>query len=128
MKGRLDWFNTHSADEYPIYASKADDGQVLGYLSLSPTRERSALGRMGEASSYVDYARHGKGIGLVLMQHAISECPRLGEKVVVAILLEWNIPSIKVLEKFGFERWGFLPEVFEFSGRTCGHLYYGRKV
>lgn len=48
--------------------------------------------------------------------------------MLVAILLEWNIPSIQLLEKFGFERWGFLPEVTEFPGGLCGYLYYGRKI
>ncbi|MCX6036955.1 MAG: GNAT family N-acetyltransferase [Chloroflexi bacterium] len=127
LEVRLDWFTAHSADEYPIYVCGADDGQVLGWLSLSLYRGRSALARTAEVLYYVDYACHGNGIGSALMQVAITECPRLGKKVLVAILLKWNIPSIKLLEKFGFERWGFLPEVAEFSGDLCGHLYYGRK-
>jgi phosphinothricin acetyltransferase len=36
VEARLDWFNTHSADEYPIYVCETDNGQVLGWLSLSP--------------------------------------------------------------------------------------------
>ena len=101
MEVRLDWFTAHSVDEYPIYVCGADDGQVLGWLSLSLYRGRPALARTAEVSYYVDYACHGKGIGSALMQVAITECPRLGKKVLVAILLEWNIPSIKLLEKFG---------------------------
>lgn len=36
------------------------------------------------------------------------------------------MPSRRLLEKFGFERWGVLPEVDEFDGRLCGQWYYGR--
>ena len=104
VEARLDWYTAHSADEYPIYVFEEDDGQVLGWLSLSPYRGRSALARTAQVSYYVDYAWHGKGIGSAFMQYAISECPRLGKKVMLAILLETNIPSIKLLEKFGFER------------------------
>ena len=67
VEARLDWFNAHSAGEYPIYVCEADDGQALGWLSLSPYRGRSALARTAEVSYYVDYACHGKGIGSALM-------------------------------------------------------------
>jgi len=127
VEARRGWFDAHAPDSYPIYVCEADN-QVVGYMSLSPYRDRLALARTAKVSYYVDYACHGKGIGSALMQDAITECPRLGKKVLVAILLEWNIPSIKLLEKFGFARWGFLPEVAEFSGGLCGHLYYGRKI
>jgi phosphinothricin acetyltransferase len=76
----------------------------------------------------VDYSQHGKGIGSALMQYALEDCVRIGKKVLLAIVLEWNTASIKLLEKSSFDKWGYLPEVAEFSGRQCGHLYYGRKV
>ena len=127
VEERLDWFGSHSADEYPIYVCEGEEGRILGWLSLSPYRERPALSRTAEISYYVDYAFHDKGIGSALMQHAIAECPRLGKQLLLAILLERNTPSIKLLEKFGFKKWGFLPEVAELPGGLCGHLYYGRK-
>lgn len=127
VEQRLDWFHAHPADEYPLYVYE-EDGRVLGWLSLSPYRGRPALRRTAEVSYYVDYACHGKGVGSALMARALEDCPRTGRKVLVAILLEWNTGSIKLLEKFGFERWGHMPEVAEFDGKVTGHLYYGRKV
>lgn len=128
MEARIDWFNVHSENEYPIYVYEAENGQVLGYLSLSPYRGRAALSRTAEVSFYVDYRHHAKGIGSALMKYALEDCERIGKKMLLAILLETNIPSIKILEKFRFEKWGYLPEVAEFSGSVCGHLYYGRRV
>ncbi len=124
---RLDWFNSHVPDSYPIYVYE-DSGEVQGWLSISPYRGRPALSRTAEVSYYVDYAHHGKGIGSALMQHALDDAPRIGRKVYLAILLEWNLGSIHLLEKFGFEKWGYLPEVAEFDGHLCGQFYYGRRV
>ena len=127
VEARRDWFALHDPDEYPIYVSE-QDGEVVGWLSLSPYRDRPVLKRTVEVSYYVDYTHHGKGIGSELMQYALADCARIGKKVLIAIVLEWNAPSIKLLEKFGFEKWGYLPEVAEFDGRLCGHIYNGRKV
>lgn len=125
---RLGWFNLHTPEAYPIYVCIDPQGQVQGWLSVSPYRGRPALARTAEISYYVDYAQHGQGIGSALMAHAIREAPRLGRKIYLAIVLEWNMPSRRLLEKFGFERWGYLPEVAEFDGRLCGQWYYGRRV
>ena len=128
VAARLDWFNQHDGNQYPIYVCEDESKQILGYLSLSLYRDRPALARTAEVSYYVDYGQHGMGIGSTLMQHALEDCARIGKKVLLAIVLEWNAPSIKLLEKFGFEKWGTLPEVAEFSGRLCGHVYYGGRV
>ncbi|MBI4730855.1 MAG: N-acetyltransferase [Chloroflexi bacterium] len=126
VEQRLDWFHAHTPEAYPIYVYE-QDGQVLGWLSVSPYRGRPALVRTAEVSYYVDYAHHGRGIGSALMAHALEDVSRLGKKVYLAILLEWNTGSIRLLEKFGFEQWGYLPEVAEFDGRLCGQFYYGKK-
>jgi phosphinothricin acetyltransferase len=127
VEQRLDWFNSHAPDSYPIYIFE-DSGEVLGWLSISSYRGRPALSRTAEVSYYVEYAHHGKGIGSALMQHALDDAPRIGKKIFLAILLEWNLGSIRLLEKFGFAKWGYLPEVAEFDGRLCGQYYYGRKL
>ncbi len=127
VEQRLDWFQVHTPEAYPICVCE-QDGQVLGWLSVSPYRGRPALRRTAEVSYYVDYGHHGGGIGSALLAHALADAPRLGKKVYIAILLERNTGSIRLLEKFGFERWGYLPEVAEFDGQLCGQFYYGRRV
>ncbi len=127
VAGRRDWFDQHDIERHPIYVCEEAGGWVSGYLSLSSYRNRPALERTRELSYYVDYARHGRGIGTALMEHALQDLPHTGAQVLLAIVLEWNLASIHLLEKFSFERWGYLPEVADFSGRLCGHLYYGRR-
>lgn len=124
---RLDWFSLHSPNRYPIYVY-ADAHGVQGWLSVSSYRGRPALARTAEISYYVDYSQHGRGIGSALLAHAIGQAPLLGRHIYLAILLEWNTVSQRLLQKFDFECWGYLPEVAEFDGRLCGQWYYGRRV
>jgi L-amino acid N-acyltransferase YncA len=125
---RMDWFMDHVPDIHPIYVYEDESGQILGWLSVSAYRRRPALARTGEVSYYVDYRHHRRGIGSELMQYAIQDAPRTGRKIFIAILLEWNVASIRLLEKYGYQRWGRMPEVAEYDGRLCAHLYYGRRV
>jgi L-amino acid N-acyltransferase YncA len=125
VEARRAWFSAHTPQAYPIYVCEAE-ARVVGYLSISPYRNRPALARTAEVSYYVDYGQHGKGIGSALMEHALQDLPRTGKKVLLAIVLEWNTASIRLLEKFGFQRWGHLPNVAELDGRLCGQYFYGR--
>jgi RimJ/RimL family protein N-acetyltransferase len=33
-----------------------------------------------------------------------------------------------MMEKMGFQQWGFLPRVADFDGEECGHFYYGKRM
>jgi phosphinothricin acetyltransferase len=63
-----------------------------------------------------------------LIKHAIQQCGQIEIRTLFAILLDVNIPSVNMLEKFGFQRWGHMPHVADFDGKECGHLYYGLRV
>ncbi|MFC1883180.1 GNAT family N-acetyltransferase [Thermodesulfobacteriota bacterium] len=121
---RFDLGNKHT---FPIYV-KEMDGRVVGWCSLFPYRDgRLALMNTAEIAYYVDYSYHRQGIASSLVKHALSDCTRINKRVLFAILLEKNKRSVKLLEKFGFERWGYLPEVAEFDGELCGHIYMGKR-
>jgi L-amino acid N-acyltransferase YncA len=128
VETRRGWFNEHSADAYPIYICENEHGLVAGYLSISTYRNRPALARTAEISYYVDYNLHRQGIGSALLQHALEDAKRIGKKVYLAFLLEGNTPSLRLLEKFGFERWAYLPQVAELPDGLSGQFIYGRAV
>ncbi|MBT8274014.1 MAG: GNAT family N-acetyltransferase, partial [Bacteroidia bacterium] len=71
---------------------------------------------------------HNKGIGSALVKHAITDCPRIQKDILLAVLFDINHASIRLLEKFKFEKWGSLPDVIEIDGKKCGHLIYGLKI
>lgn len=125
---RKEWFLEHDKDKYPIYILETDD-HVIGWGSLSPYRKgRGGLRETAEISYYLDYDYHGLGYGKMLIEYMIGDCKRIGIKNVFALLLETNKASIIILEKFGFTQWGFMPDVVNLRGVSCGHLIYGKKI
>jgi L-amino acid N-acyltransferase YncA len=128
VEDRLAWFHEHSPEEHPIFVAEVE-GLVVGWCSLSAYRPgRAALRFTAEISYYIDFAYHRRGIGTALVEHAMAACLALQIRHVFAIVLEGNQASIRLLEKMGFEKWGYLPQVADLDGKEVGHLYYGRHV
>lgn len=125
---RMQWFESHQDENFPIYVVE-NDRQLLGYVTLSQYRGgRGALKSVVEISYYVHSDFHRRGVGTFLLQLGLNTARTLGYKTAIAILLESNKASISLLEKFGFEKWGHMPDVAEFGEERCGHMYYGRRV
>ena len=96
---RIAWFQKYNNNEYPLYTAKIAN-EVVGYCTLSPYRPgRAAMSTIAEISYYVDYAFHGSGVGSALLNHAISDCKRIGKESLLAILLDINTQSIEMLKK-----------------------------
>jgi L-amino acid N-acyltransferase YncA len=127
-ESRKEWFEQHSPQTYPIYIAE-ENGQVIGWCSLSPHRPgRKALRTVAEISYYIHKNHRRKGVANSLINHTINSARELGFKNLISILLDLNNPSIYILEKFGFEKWGHLPNVAEIDGVICGQYIYGKKL
>jgi L-amino acid N-acyltransferase YncA len=128
VDGRKKWFEEHEPGRHPIFVADLD-GCVIGWCSLSVYRPgRAALRFTAEISYYVDTAHQGQGVGQALIRHALDASPSLGIRNIIAVLLDRNEPSRKLLEKLGFQQWGYLPRVLDFDGEECGEFYYGKRV
>ncbi len=128
VEDRVIWFENFDANEYPIYIAELES-RVVGYCTISPYRPgRRAMSSIAEISYFIDYTFHRNGIGTALMQHAISDCNRIGKKSLLAIILDINFPTIGLLENFNFEKWGHLPDIIEIDGKKCGQFIYGLKI
>lgn len=122
---RVEWFNSHTKDKYPLFVA-VEGEQIVGYLTISAYRSgRIALNKTAEVSYYVHFEHHKKGIASALLHHAINCCPSLEIETLIAILLECNTNSIKLLEKNGFTQWGCMPKIAKINGKKFDHLYYG---
>ncbi len=128
LTDRIKWLLSYNQTEYPVYVA-VDNYDVIGWMAIRPYREgRAALRYTKEISYYVAQEHLGKGVGTKLMNHVVAFAPTLQIKNLIAIVLEKNMASIKLLEKFNFSQWGFLPNVADFNGEICGHLYYGLEI
>jgi len=125
---RRGWFYEHDPHRHPIFVAELD-GRVVGWCSLSEYRPgRPALRFTAELSYYVDTQYQHRGIGIELVNNALKVSPSLGIRNLVAVLIDRNDASRRLLEKLGFQRWGFLPQVLDFNGKEYGEYYYGKRV
>jgi phosphinothricin acetyltransferase len=125
---KSEWLKLHSSGKYQILLAEIED-QTLGWCSISPHRPgRRALENTAEISYYIDKKYRGNGVGSILIKSAIETSKENGIKNLFAILLDVNKPSVSILKKFGFKKWGHLPKVAEIRGRTCGQFIYGKHL
>ena len=128
VEERTEWLNSHLNNQYPVIVAEHEGG-VKGWLSISPYRAgRKALQGCVEVSYYVDHAFLGLGIGSQLLTQGLEVCRNNGFHTVLTIILDRNERSIQLMKKFGFELWGTLPDIADFDGERCGHVYYGRQI
>lgn len=128
IEGRKAWFLEHNPEKHPIFVAEVD-GQIAGWCSLSAYRPgRMALRFTAEISLYIDNTLHRKGVGSALVLHAVEACPSLGIRNVVGVVIDHNEGSKKLLEKMGFDQWGYLPRVLDFDGEEYGEFYFGRRI
>ena len=125
---REKWFDEHTPDENPLLVSEKDL-KINGWISLSPYRPgRKAFRYVREVSYYVHQDSRKQGIASQLLQYVLNLCPDLKVYNLIAYLLEHNQASIALMRKFGFEQWGFFPDLADFEGKKQAHLIYGKHL
>src|SRR5690606_38334138 len=94
----LQWFQLHHKESHPILVA-CIDGAIVGWLSISPYRTgRAALRYTVELSYYVHPNFKQQGVGSLLMEQAIQECHNRNYKTLLAIVLDKNEKSIRLLQ------------------------------
>ncbi len=125
---RTNWFQKFDTKHYPIYIAEYKN-TAIGYATLSAYRPgRKAMNTVAEISFYIDYKYHYLGVGTTLIQHCIDDCPRIKKKSLIAVLLDINKTSIKLLKKFNFKEWGHFPNIIHLKNQQCGQFVYGLHV
>jgi L-amino acid N-acyltransferase YncA len=86
-------------------------GDVVGYAYVVLFRKRPAYRYSVKHSIYVHHEHLGRGIGRLLMQELIDACAAAGFRQMIGYIDADNAPSLKLHERFGFERVGLLRAV-----------------
>ena len=115
VESRLAWYREHSPNSLPIWIMESEQ-KIVGWLSFQLFYGRAAYQHTAEVSIYVAPDRQCCGIGQKLLQSAIARSPELQLKTLMGIIFAHNQPSLKLFEKFGFQQWGYLPQVAELDG------------
>ncbi|MUT65123.1 GNAT family N-acetyltransferase [Paenibacillus sp. NEAU-GSW1] len=127
VQNREPWFDEHSPDHRPLWVLE-EDGSIVAWLSFQSFYGRPAYNATAELSIYIAEEHRSKGIGSLLIQAAIEECPRLCIRTLLGFIFGHNEPSLGLLGKFGFERWAHLPKVAELDGVERDLIIVGRRI
>lgn len=125
QEDRLEWFEEHQAKDFPLVVAQGAPG-LEGYGSISPWRKgRRALDGTVEVSLYLGPISRGRGIGHALLSDLVGRAREAGHAKILAVVFDTNRPSLRLLEGFGFSRWGHLPDVVNLPTGRCGHVLLG---
>jgi len=121
------WFNEHQPNTRPLWVASENE-IIMGWLSFQFFYGRPAYHATAELSIYVAPKWQRKGIGSALLAQAIEHAPRFGLKNLLGFIFAHNEPSLRLFEKFGFERWGRLPRIAELDGIERDLIVVGRRL
>ncbi len=128
VEQRLPWFHEHDPARRPIWVAE-EDGEVVGWLSLGDFWDgRPAYDGTAEIGIYVKEDHRGGGIGGHMLEEAIRRAPDLGIKTLTAGAFAGNELSLRLFERFGFERWAYFPRVAELDGNEQDLVVLGLRL
>jgi phosphinothricin acetyltransferase len=127
VESRMNWFRQHSPARRPLWVLEADRS-VVGWFSYSSFYGRPAYDATCEVSLYLAPEHRGKGLGTHLLQRGIEHAPTIGVSTLLGFIFGHNVPSIRLFEKHGFQRWGYLPGIAVLDGIKRDLAILGRGV
>jgi RimJ/RimL family protein N-acetyltransferase len=97
-----------------------EDGQLFGMVSLVRETQQKVKHIANIYGVYVDASVRGRGIGRLLLQHAIDHAQQLnGVRQIALSVVTTNGVALKLYESLGFRTWGTEPDVLFVNG-----MYY----
>jgi phosphinothricin acetyltransferase len=109
------WLAAHAGAHPAVVA--ADDGEVVGFGSLSPYKDRAAYATTVEDSVYVHRDRRGRGVGRLILAELLTLATAHGFHAVVARIVGDHDASIALHTSCGFTMVGVEKEVGRKFGR-----------
>jgi len=111
------WLKAHAGAHPAVVAIDDESGEVVGFGSLSPYRDRPAYSTSVEDSVYVHHDHRGRGIGKVLLEELVRLATVHGFHAVFARIVGGHEASIAVHKACGFELVGVERQVGRKFGR-----------
>ena len=100
---QVTWFKAKREQGLPVLVAD-DSGAVAGFASYGPFRPWPAYLHSVENSLYVAPERRGRGIGSLLLPALIQRAAEHGLHTMIAGIDATNETSLRLHERFGFER------------------------
>ena len=98
-----DW----NAKRTPHTRLVARDGDVLGWVALTPVSTRACYAGVAEVGIYVAATARGRGVGTALMEAAIASAESQGIWTLQAATFPENTASLALQRRCGFREIGY---------------------
>jgi L-amino acid N-acyltransferase YncA len=92
------------------------DGQILGWVALSPVSSRCVYSGVAEVSIYVAASARGQGVGKILLLAAVSASEEAGIWTLQAGIFPENLASIMLHRSCGFREVGVRMRLGQLAG------------
>src|SRR5258706_4484817 len=109
------WLTARSGAHAVLVAD--DEGEVVGFASLSPFRDRPAYSTSVENSVYVRRDQRGRGVGKLLLDELVTLATSHGFHTMIARIVGDHEASIALHQSLGFEVVGTERQVGRKFGR-----------
>lgn len=127
VEDRLKWFHEHNPSKRPLWVVETE-GKICGWVSLQDFYGRPAYKATAEVSIYLDENFRGHGLGKTVLSKVIDVAPSCEVDTLLGFIFGHNEPSLRLFEKFGFEKWAHLPEVAILDGVKRDLVILGKKL
>ena len=101
LEAQQQWLADHNSPMHPVLVG-VEDGDVVGWASLSRVSGKGAYDATVEVSVYLAAAERGRGLGPQLLETILTAGDRAGVHAVVARITGGNDTSVKMFERSGF--------------------------
>lgn len=113
---RLSWWQSRLVHQHPVLVA-VDRERVCGFGSFGDFRSWPGYRFTVEGTVHVAADWRGQGVGRLLLKELIVRARAAGKHSMIAGVDSENVASLQFLERFGFQRAGYLPEVGYKFGR-----------
>lgn len=96
--------------KYPYFVAE-ENGEIVAYAYAALYKSRCAYSSSSEVSVYVKNGTKGKGLGTKLYEKLLTEISKSDIHAIIAGIALPNDASIKLHERFGFEKVAHFREV-----------------
>lgn len=119
LEERREWWQSRLAQGYPVLVAEDDtqvDRQIAGFASFGDFRLGSGYRFTVEGTIHLAHHARRQGIGTLLFHALLDHARALGIHTLVAGADSENTGSLAFLEKLGFRRTAYMPQVgFKFG-------------
>jgi L-amino acid N-acyltransferase YncA len=110
MEDRIAWWRARAAQNFPVLVATVRQ-HVIGFGTFGDFRAWPGYRFTVEGTIHVDSSARGQGVGTALLDALIARAKTLEKHTMMAGVDSENIASLGFLERYGFERVAYLPEV-----------------